>query len=268
MSALRQPSSDVASPRRAALLQHRASLQRDLTGRFWLRLHASLIVTGTFAAGFVANFLLLGAGMHWVLPRWLLAIGIGYAMFFALVRLWLIYVGVRAAREPADYDGVSVPDVLPQGRAGGIEPPFRGGGGTSGGAGASGSLDGQWTFAGRGAAPRGGGSAFDLVDGDGILVLVIGLIVLAFVAVLAGGALHFVWMAPELLTDAAFGALLASGAIRGLRRVDEPDWNGSVFRATWKPLAAVVVVAIAAAWALGHWFPGHATIGGAWRSLH
>jgi hypothetical protein len=258
--------SDALSRRREALSRRRELLQRELGGRFWLRVHASFIVSGTFAAGFVANLALLQLGLHALLPRWLAAIAVGYGAFFVLVRLWLAYIGVHAARSRARSDGADAIDWTP---GSDLDVPFRGGGGRFGGGGASGDFG---TAAPRlvGSARPAGGSAgvgLDIGDSDGFLVIVIGVIVLALVAVLAGSALHFIWMAPELLTDAAFGALLASGALPGLRRLDEPGWGGSVLRATWKPLMAVVVVAMLAALVLRHYFPLAHTIGAAWRSL-
>ena len=257
----------ATSARREALLRRRELLQRELGGRFWLRVHASFIVSGTFAAGFVANLALLQFGLHALLPRWLAAIAVGYGAFFVLVRLWLAYIGVHAARSGARSDGADAIDWTPGSDH--LDVPFRGAGGRFGGGGASGDFGSAAPRLVGSAKPAGrsAGIGLDIGDSDGFVVIVIGVIVLALVAVLAGSAVHFVWMAPELLTDAAFGALLASGALPGLRRMDEPGWGGSVLRATWRPLMAVVVVAILAALALRHYFPLAHTIGAAWRSL-
>ena len=114
------------------------------------------------------------------------------------------------------------------------------------------------------------GGAFADLDpggGDGCLVVVLAAIVVALVAALVGGAIHLVWIAPDLLTDAAFAALLSAGALPGLRRASEPDWNGRVFRATLPVLAVVMAVILAAAWAFTHWFPGLRTLGEATRML-
>ena len=140
--------------------------------------------------------------------------------------------------------------------------------GSSGQAGASTGLRsaGGWFGSGSG---KGGSSFGDLGgdDGDGCLAIVLGLIVLALVAALVGGAVHLIWIAPDLLSDAAFGAMLSAGAIPGLHRAHEPDWNGRVFRATLPVLAAVLAVVLVAAWAFTHYFPASRTIGEAYRSL-
>jgi hypothetical protein len=268
------PTPAKVSARASALAERRTSLQRDLSGRFWLRVHASVIVAGTFGAGFLANRALLGLGLDGVVVRWLIAIAIGYAMFFLLVRVWLAYVGIRTLATVDVGDGGAID--WPAGQGGAVDVPLRGGGGQFGGGGASGNFGIARVEAVDSALPRvasaggkaKGGFGFGVDLGDaGFLLIVLGIIVLAVVAALAGSAIHIIWIAPDLFADAAFGALLASGALPGLRRIDEPDWDGHVFRATWKPLLVVVVVAAAAAIALGHWFPEARTLGDAWRSV-
>ena len=100
-----------------------------------------------------------------------------------------------------------------------------------------------------GGSGKGGGSYGDLGggDGDGCLAVVLGLIVLALVAALLGGAVHLIWIAPDMLSDAAFSAMLSAGVLPGLHRANEPDWEGRVFRATLPVLAIVMAVVLAAA---------------------
>ncbi len=294
------PDEPSAHARTVALVARREALERSLAGRFWLRFHASVMVSGTFATGFLANAAMLALPVNSVWLRWPLAVLAGYGAFFALVRLWLAYVGIKPLFGPAraleerrdDRDGGWWVD-LPTGRGGGGgSGSFGGGGGGSGGAGASAAFDaprgspgfaslgspgnpatsaatgaksaGGWFGAGGG---KGSGFFSDPGDGDGFLVVVIGLIVLAIVAALVGGAVHLIWIAPDLLSDAAFGAMLSAGVVPGLHRANEPDWNGRVFRATLPVFAIVMAVVLLAAWALTHTFPGARTLGEAFRSL-
>jgi hypothetical protein len=252
--------------------QRREDVERSLSGRFWLRFHAAVIVAGTFATGFLANFAMLGVGLTALLPRWLCAIAIAYGGFFLLVRFWLAYVGVRQlAIGPDGAQGSST-------SSGGIdgplpELPWRGGGGRFGGAGATGDFAPPRAASLAELAPAKSSSTVSkgvvaLADGaDDVLPLVLGLVVLALVAALVGSALAFVWVAPELLSDAAFAALLASGMLPGIGRAESGDWHGRLFAATWKPLVGVVVVATGAALALMRWFPGAQTLGQAWKML-
>ena len=253
----------------------RAALQRSLGGRFWLRFHATLLIAGTFAAGFLVNFALLHAGLDALLPRWLFAVAAGYGTFFVLVRFWLAYIGVRPLAPGGGSSSSSSPSSSD---GGGLDVPWKGGGGRFGGAGASGDWGGAGAkplpvanlVGGPASSTSSSGGLGDLADGlalDDAAPLVLGLVVLALVLALFSSAVLFVWLAPELLGDAAFAALLAGGALPGLARAQAADWHASLFRATWKPLAAVVVAATAGALALAHWFPGARTLAEAFRML-
>jgi len=247
----------VVVARARALAEQRERLRRSLTARFWLRFHASLIVAGTFATGFMTNALLLQWPVHGVMPRWTIAVLAGYAAFFVLVRLWLAYVGAKPWQDDGSW--LPVDGGAPAGGGGG---GYAGGGGSSGGGGASDA----WGPATR-SEGLGVGDLGDVDAGDGALLVVLGLIALALVTVLVGSAIHFVWIAPEMLVDAAFGAMLAAGAIPGIRRLHEQGWGAAVLRRTLPALAVVLAVAWLAGWAFTHYFPGLRTLGEAWRML-
>ncbi len=291
----RAPYPEAGAARDRALAARREALERTLSGRFWLRFHASVLVSGTFATGFLANAAMLQWPVHSVWLRWPLAVLAGYAAFFALVRLWLAYVGIKPLFGPAralgdrrhESGGWGLDLPSGGGGSGGGGGSFSGGGGGSGGGGASAVFEAPGApIAGpanpgaglvSGARPSGGGfggklsgildGGGDLGDGDGCLVVVLGLVVLALVAALLGGAIHLIWVAPDLLSEAAFAAMLSAGVVPGLKRAHEPDWNGRVFRATLPVLAIVMVVVLAAAWAFTRYFPGLRTLGEAWRML-
>ena len=62
-----------------------------------------------------------------------------------------------------------------------------------------------------------------------------------------GGAAWLVWAGPEILTEAAFEAMLAGGLLKGLR--GEPaGWVGRVVRRTVLPFVLVTAAALAFAW--------------------
>lgn len=290
MSAARARATDGEGRVLALRTRRREALERSLTGRFWLRFHATLIVAGTFGTGFLASFVLLRAGLDAVLPRWLLAVAFGYGAFFLLVRFWLAYVGIRKLAPGNDVGGSSSSSSGGSVDLGLPDAPWKGGGGRFGGAGATSDFasarpvtladlgSGNASSPGFGLAGGGsegasgggggGGRSFDIgLDADDALPLILGLIVLALVAVVLGSSIAFIWMAPDVLSDAGFAALLAGGALPGLARAGSGDWHGTLFEATWKPLAAVVVVVTLAALALGHWFPKARTLGDAWRML-
>lgn len=257
----------VVAARARALAERREGFRRSLTARFWLRFHASLIVAGTFATGFMTNALLLQLPVHGIVLRWTIAILVGYAAFFVLVRLWLAYVGAKAWSQG---DGSWIPVDGPSASPG--PGGYAGGGGSSGGGGASAAWESRAGSVATSPSSTSSASStsFGVADvdlGDGWLLIVLGAVAVAVVAVLFGSAVHLVWIAPELLSDAAFAALLATGAIPGLRRLREEGWRGAVWRRTWPALAGVLVVAWIAGLAFAHYFPGLRTLGEAWRML-
>jgi hypothetical protein len=94
------------------------------------------------------------------------------------------------------------------------------------------------------------------VDDEGglVLVVVVGLLALLLFSVLSAGV-FLVWQGPAILAEAAFNAVLAASLVRSTKKMQDPDWFGSVFRATWKPFGVVFALAIVAGWAMHHYLP-------------
>jgi hypothetical protein len=93
------------------------------------------------------------------------------------------------------------------------------------------------------------------------VLVVAGIVALALVAAVTGGVIFLVAGAPITLVDAAWSGLLAGGLVKSVRRMDEPDWESTVLRSTWKPFAAIAVVVVAAGMAIAHVAPGARTLG-------
>ena len=168
--------------------------------------------------------------------------------------------------------GVDVPSG--GGSGGGIDiasraPLPRGGGGSFDGGGASTSfaesraplvaanLQGDSAPAARvsSSGGKGGGSLFD-IDGDGIVLLVLEIALVAVVFATSG---YLIWCAPDVLTEAAFGAMLTGSLARTTKRQTSEGWIGGVLKKTWWPFALVMLVAIVfAGYAAAH-FPEAST---------
>lgn len=187
-----------------------------------------------------------------------------------------------------------ITDFIPSGsRSGGSSPIFSGGGGGSGGGGASSSFDGDVASSSNllamdaaslstsGSSGAGGSSLIgdagssvgDVVSGigdiggdsDGCLIAFAIMIVVGVFALAIGSAFFVISMGPEILIDAAFNAMLAGGLLRAGRQVTDPDWFGSVLKATWIPLAIVLVSAWLFAGAAAVLLPKAHTFGEVWR---
>jgi hypothetical protein len=232
----------------------RRELRQTFVQRFWLRWHMALMLSATVGAGFAANKVMLLIPVHGMPLRWVLALCVSYLAFFGCVRIWLAYVGARPIWTGDTGDGTVNFDVgaSPSGPHG-----FSGGGGSFGGGGASD----DWGGSSMPSLGNVDGGSLDVGDGEGCGLIILGILALAAVAVMMGGMLYLVIGAPAMLADAAFSAMLAGGLVKHVRRMDEFDWEGSVFRSTWKPFLGVVIMAIVTGEVAHYVVPGARTLG-------
>jgi hypothetical protein len=225
--------------------------------RYLVRFHMTLLLVGVSVSGLLASKILLEFGLRSMLVRYLIAVCVAYAVFFFLIRIWLWYVGASSKDDPPhpDLDIVDAIDLgqisvdAVQGSSGIGEVPSVGLSGTGGDFGGGGATD-MWGNAstasesvqsslkpsGSGGSSRSsGGWDFDLGD-EGIVLVVLGLLLL----VIFGAGAYLVYAAPEILTEAAFQALLAAGLIKASRKMTRRGWIGSVLRATCVPFLVVL----------------------------
>ena len=248
------------------------SFMRRLKERFFLRFHMSLILMATALSGLLATRLLLFLQVDNIIIRYPLAVLFAYLAFFAFVKLWLAYMSASHAFQGPDIAGNALPD-LPNLSGGGSGPGVnlpsfsKGGGGSMGGGGASGSFDGpaanmQAAFvpsspgaadpaSGAGSSVGDAASGIFDIDDSGIILIAIGVLL----AAIFGSAIYLIYIAPHILSEAAFDFLLGTSLIRSYRKINHPDWMGSVFKDTYKPFLFVLLVSIAAAWVIHRYAP-------------
>ena len=197
-------------------------------GRFFLRIHMTLILTGTFVAGVVTTRVLMLAGVNTLAVRYAIAISLAYLVFLALVKLWLMYVGSGGFRTADAIDGI---DQLTTPLPGDHSLPAMGirSGGVRG-SGSSGSLD------------------LDLDFGDDLGGIVLLVLILIIVVVLGGLAIYFIYTAPALLSEAAFEAVLAASIARRAKQAEGSGWMRVIFRATVWPFLAVLALSVLLGW--------------------
>lgn len=109
-----------------------------------------------------------------------------------------------------------------------------------------------------GTSGGGKGGGFDIgldIDFEGLVLVVLAIALVAAIAVASG---YLVWAAPDILTEAAFGAVLAGGLARRSREQDAMGWMAGVVKKTWWPFAVVLVLAMAfAGWARTYYPQAH-----------
>lgn len=260
----------------------RQRVKRYIVQRFYTRFHMSLILASSGFAAMLGNWALLhAAGITKMWIRYPIAVSLSYLTFLLGVWLWLKYVGLWQGTRGSEslVDGVDVPDISSGGGGGtggdGALPEGLGkGGGQFGGGGASSAWSeaspakGLADSASSSASSAGGGSSgssfslgdFGDLDGDGIMLLLLALALIATIFLCSG---YVIWFAPDILSEAAFGATLAGGLARTAKRHDSEGWVAGVLKKTWWPFAIVLGMAQAVAVFAAINFPGASTLRGA-----
>ena len=224
----------------------REGLKRRIVARYSTRVHMTCILAATCLVAMISSWSLLHAGMHDMRWRYPVVVTLAYLTFLCGVWVWLRLAGFERSNESK---GSSVLDAI----------DLPGGSGSSSGGGGLGRIGGGGIGRGGGAFDGGGASAsfaesggktpaiavgdFSLgeIAGDDLGAIIL-IIVLALAIFLASG--YLVWMAPEILTEAAFGALLAGGLAKRAKQQTTAGWVAGVVRKTWWPFAIVLVLAL------------------------
>jgi hypothetical protein len=227
--------------------------ERILHG-YCVRFHMGMILAAVMASGVLASKGLLECGIHSLRLRYPLAVLASYLVFLLLVKVWVWYVSLRQV-PGVDLGNLNVGDIGSPGGGGGgggSGGAFHFGGGSSGGGGASDSWGGEGSevVSSASAPSSSSGSWFtdfsldgDLGD-DGWVILLL-LVVLVLVILCTGG--YLVYVAPQILPEAAWQAVLASTLTRVSKEAHH-GWMSGVLRSTAIPFAAVLLVAGALGW--------------------
>lgn len=229
-------------------------LRRKLEREGFPRLQMFLIVSITGAAGFLASYWMLGAGITGMSVRYPAAVGVSYAVFLVLLWLWL-----RTSAE----DYTDIPDLN------GFSPPTRRHADSSPGKSSSeGTCD----------EPASHSTAFDDspafvgTDEGGVVGDTLGaagqaeefaipLFVLMLVAALAFSSLFIIYSAPALLAELLLDGVLAASLYRRLRRLETRHWLETAIRRTVIPFALTALVAAVSGWGMKLYAPDAHSIG-------
>ena len=237
---------------------------RDFSHRHALRWHMSIILIATGLSGILASKLFLSIGVHNFIIRYPTSILIAYGVFFLFVKLWLFHVSPGKKRtNPLDWLDVPTFD----GSILGKNTSILGGGGQSGGAGASDSFDLPATFLSESSLSTGSAASCSALDRVGEIAGdalgedggVIGLAAIAILALLVtgivGSAVYLIFQAPIILSEAAFEGLLVVSLVKKSQSIGDEDWMGSLFQTTWVPFAVTLLVGLIAASFLHYFYP-------------
>jgi len=257
----------------------REKVRRYLLRRFYTRFHMSLILASSSLAAMLTNWVLLQGGVYVMWMRYPISVAVSYLVFLAGVRLWLTYVGVgrRAGLGEVLIETSDVPSVfLGESGSGGGSVNLPGqlakSGGQFAGGGASGAwMDGNQTplqvagmqsnvsgVASSLSEPARGIGRFVDLDFDASVLVSLAILLFASIFLLSG---YIIWFAPDILGEAAFGAVLCAGLARPAQRLERSGWVGGVVKKTWWPFALVLTLSLSFAGYAAVKFPDARTLG-------
>jgi len=268
----------------------RDSLKKFIGRRYNTRVHMSLILAACGLSSMLASWFMLHFGIHSMLVRYPVAISLSYATFLIGVWTWLRATGLIEGRAPGDASNSGKKGKgswFDFGGSGGSWSSSGGGGGGGGGGSIGGIARGGGSFDGGGASASfaearvpvaipmmqanaadanvvkspgsssssswgsKAGGIFDGIDGDGVVLLILAVALIGVVLITSG---YLIWCAPDVLTEAAFGAALTGTLSRSAREHAGGGWVAGVVKKTWWPFALVLVAAMAfAGWSAAHY---------------
>lgn len=252
-----------------------SKIQRDLERNSFPRLQMTLLVGITGASGFAASSLLFHMGLHTMWLRFLLAFGVAYGVFLALLGLWLRtrlqdYLDLPSPSSNASSDtSIELPSI----DSPGLRDVIRsGGGGNFGGGGASASFDASAmdTLTGGGSttsmADAVGDSVGDSVggaidaatDSDDFFIVIL---IIALALALAAASMYMVYIAPSLFAELAVDGLASAGLYRKLRFVESEFWLRTAIRRTAIPFVLTAALVSGIGWLIGDSAPHAHTLG-------
>jgi hypothetical protein len=226
------------------------------------RFHMFLILLGTIISGIIFSKILLIFGLQHMVVRFIIVLAFSYFIFFLLMKIWLHYLTTPYRKNKSDGNLIDAVDLItsaPDFTSSGGAKIFSGQGGEFGGAGASGAFESVGSAseisvsesAVETTAETAGEAISGLADEGGLILIPLALLLL----VIFGGGIYLVYEAPVIISEAAFELVLATSLIKKAKKIDSPDWVGSVFRSTWPAFAVTFVITIIAGWALMSYCP-------------
>lgn len=222
----------------------------------------SFILLGTILSGVIFSKILLFFGLQHMVIRFIIVLSFSYLSFFLLMKIWLHYLTTPYRKNRHDESLIDAVDLItsaPDFSSTGSVKIFSGQGGEFGGAGASGAFESINSVSEipvsesvvETTAETTGEAISGFADESGIFLIPLVLLLL----VIFGGGIYLIYEAPVIISEAAFELVLATSLIKKAKKIDSPDWFGSVFRTTWPAFALTSVITIIAGWALMSYCP-------------
>lgn len=234
---------------------------QDLRQRRWLWLHGLCIGLLTLGVTWGASALQMQWGSQSLALRYLVSLGVGYATYLLVVRLWAAALLRRDSADVPDFsDLVSLDGAGSPGGCGlpGHTPIHSGGGGDFGGGGASGDFSDGAVDAADGVGKLAGGAleaAAGIDEGAIVVVPVVAVFLIGCALIFGVGSLVLLYFGWEVLLAVAVELAFSVATARTAVRVSREGWASAAVRLTWKPLAGAVASAVVLGAAIDYFLP-------------
>jgi hypothetical protein len=247
--------------------EHRQRLQLRKRHALWLHGWCiGAIVLGTMWAVSHLQWML---GMESLAWRYAITLGVGYAVFLVVLRVWAGMLVGEEAHDPGDPGGLgdaadAALDALPDALRAGVDTiPVAGGGGDFGGGGAHadfgdaadavGAID---ASSAAGDIASGALEAAGSADEGAIIVIpVVAVFLIGCLILFGAGSLLLLYFGWEVLLTAAVEIAFSYVSARTAVRVVGEGWLMAAVRLTWKPLLGTLVCAVALGAMVDHFLP-------------
>ena len=264
--------------RRPLLADWRAVRAWENRQRLQLRKRHALWLHG-WCIGFIVLATMWGVShLQWMLGmqsmawRYAITLGVGYAVFLAVLRVWAGLLVGEEGHDPGDPGGLgdvaqgtvdAVHDAL---RAGVDTIPVAGGGGDFGGGGAQADFGDVGDIGEVAAVGDAASAAGDLASGaleaagsadEGavIVIPVVAVFLIGCLILFGAGSLLLLYFGWEVLLTAAVEIAFSYVSARTAVRVVREGWLMAAVRLTWKPLLGTLVCAVALGAVVDHFLP-------------
>lgn len=205
-------------------------------------------------------------GMDSLAWRYAITLGVGYAVFLAVLRVW---AGMLVGEEGEDGGDPGDPTDLVEAAVDALPDlskvdtgPTAGGGGDFGGGGAQADF-GDLADAGSPVGDMASGAlevAGGADEGAIVVIPVVAVFVIGCFVLLGAGSLLLLYFGWEVLLTAAVEIAFSYVSARTAVRVVREGWLAAAVRLTWKPLLGTLVCAVALGAVIDHFLPQAETL--------
>lgn len=243
--------------RSAKLAKMREVLNRD----GYPRIEMFLLVAFTGLAGFLTSYGLLHFGFNTVWLRYLISMGAAYAVFIALLGIWLAFKRSNTTSDLDLMDGADIIDgvtYIPSSSSSSHPPTFHGHGGTFDGGGSSADYisESSSDFGGVGetfgAVAEAEEAAIPLIVIGGLIFVALSVFIFTF---------SLVSSAPILFSELLVDGMLSASLYRRLKGLDKHHWLESAIKRTIWPFVFVTITFVVLGLLIGHYMPESHSLG-------